>query len=97
MFWKGFVLNTSLQNTYYTGLGNGYNQNVFLWNAFLGYKFLKDKSLELKASVNDILNQNSGIFRNITSNYIEDSRDTVLKRYMLVTLTYTLKFFNRSI
>jgi len=96
MFWKGFVLNTSLQNTYYTGLGNGYNQNVFLWNAFLGYKFLKDKSLELKASVNDILNQNSGISRNITSNYVEDSRDTVLKRYMLFTLTYTLKFFNRS-
>lgn len=91
LFWKGFVFNTSLQNTLYAGISQGFNQNIFLWNASLGYKFLKDKSLELKASVNDILNQNSGISRNITETYIEDTRTQILQRYFLLTLTYTFR------
>jgi hypothetical protein len=94
LFWKGFVMGTSLQNTLYSGISGGYNQNIFLWNASLGYKFLKDKSLEVKASVNDILNQNTGITRNVTETYVEDSQNTVLKRYLLVSVTYNLKYFN---
>jgi hypothetical protein len=35
-FWKGFVFNTGLQNTLYTGVSQGFNQNIFLWNAALG-------------------------------------------------------------
>ena len=96
MFYKGFVFNTSLQNTVYAGVASGYNQNILLWNAALGYKFLKDKSLELKASVNDILNQNSGVSRNITDTYIEDSRNKVLQRYWMLTLTYNLKYYKKA-
>jgi hypothetical protein len=91
-FWKGFVFNTSLQNTLYTGVSNGFNQNIFLWNAALGYKFLKDESLDIRASVNDILNQNSGVSRNVTETYVEDTRTQVLKRYLMLTVTYTLKY-----
>ncbi len=91
-FWKGFVFNTGLQNTLYTGIASGFNQNIFLWNAALGYKFLKDQSLDVRASVNDILNQNSGISRNITETYIEDTKTQVLKRYLLLTVTYTFKY-----
>ncbi|MFN8287555.1 MAG: outer membrane beta-barrel protein [Chitinophagales bacterium] len=96
MFWKGFVFNTSLQNTLYAGIAQGYNQNIFLWNASLGYKFLKDKSLEVKASVNDVLNQNSGISRTVNDTYIEDTQTQVLKRYLLVTVTYNLKFYKKQ-
>ncbi len=91
-FWKGFVFNTGLQNTLYAGVSQGYNQNIFLWNAALGYKFLKDQSLDVRVSVNDILNQNSGITRNVTETYVEDSKSKVLKRYMLLTVTYTIKY-----
>lgn len=91
LFWKGFVFNTSLQNTLYAGIAQGFNQNIFLWNASLGYKFLKSKSLELKAGVNDILNQNSGVSRTVTETYIEDTRTQILKRYFMLTLTYTFR------
>lgn len=96
LFYKGFVFNTALQNTLYQGVSSGYNQNIFLWSAALGYKFLKDQSLEVRASVNDILNQNSGVSRNITQTYIEDSRTQVLRRYMLVTVTWTMRYFKKG-
>lgn len=95
-FWKGFVINTSVQNTLYAGIANGYNQNIFLWNAALAYKFLKDESLDVRFSVNDILNQNSGISRSVTETYVEDSKNQVLKRYLMLTVTYTLKSFKKK-
>lgn len=95
MFWKGFVFNTNLQNTLYAGVSQGFNQNFFLLNAALGYKFLKDKSLDVRFSVNDILNQNTGLSRSVTETYIEDSKTQVLKRYLMLTITYDLKFFKK--
>lgn len=95
-FWKGFVFNTGLQNTLYTGVSQGFNQNIFLWSAALGYKFLKDQSLDVRVSVNDILNQNSGVSRTVSETYLEDSKSQVLKRYMLLTVTYTIKYNKKS-
>lgn len=94
-FWKGFVFNTNIQNVLYTGIAQGFNQNYFLWNAELGYKFLKDKSLEVKFGAYDMLNQNNGISRTVTETYVEDTRNTVLKRYVLLTLTYNLRYFKK--
>jgi hypothetical protein len=93
MFYKGFVFNTSVDNIYYSGLGQGYNTNYFLWNSSLGYKFLKDKSLEAKFSVFDMLGQNRSVSRNVTDTYIEDSRTNALQRYFMLTLTYNIKHF----
>lgn len=91
--YKRLVINTDASNIYYIGLGDGYNKNYVLWNAYLGYKFLKNKSLELKISVNDILNQNQNITRTTTESYTEDSYTESLKRYGMLTLTYTIKKF----
>jgi len=66
-----------------------------LWNASIGYKFLKDRSLELKAGVQDILAQNRSISRTVTDTYVEDSQALVLGRYLLFTLTYTLRNFHK--
>lgn len=93
IFLKRFVLNTSLNENLYSGLGKAYDQNFFLWNAYLGYKFLKDHSLEARVSAYDILNQNKSISRNITDTYIEDSRTQVLTQYFMFTVTYTLRHF----
>lgn len=95
-FWKGFVFNTNIQNVLYTGIAEGYNQNYFLWNAELGYKFFKDKSLEVKFGAYDMLNQNNGISRTVTETYVEDARNQVLKRYVLLTVTYNLRFFKKA-
>jgi len=93
IFYKGFVLNTDVTQTLYNGLTQNYSQSYFLWNAYIGYKFFKNNALEAKLSVFDILNQNRSIGRNITGSYTEDYKTTVLRRYGMLTLTYTLRNF----
>ncbi len=96
LFYKGFVFNTSLQNNYYNGGSEGFHQDIFLWNLALGYKFLKNRALDIRASVNDVLNQNSGLSRTVSQTYIEDDRTQVLKRYIMLTVTWTLRYFKGS-
>ncbi|MGZ4035103.1 MAG: outer membrane beta-barrel protein [Bacteroidia bacterium] len=93
MFWKGFVFNTNITHTLYSGLSQSYNQSYILWNASLAYKFLKNQSFEVKASVFDMLGQNQSINRTVTDTYIEDSSTKVLTRYYMLTLTYNLRKF----
>lgn len=88
-----FVLASDLNYTSYHGLSQGFDQNYFRWNASVGYKFLKSKSLELKVSVYDILNQNTNLSRTITETYTEDNYTQALRRYGLVTLTYKFRHF----
>ena len=89
--YKGIVLNSSIDQLFYTGLNQAYNTNFLLWNASVGYKFLKNKSLETKISVFDILNQNTSVNRAVTETYIEDSKTNVLKQYFMLTVTYNIK------
>ncbi len=96
MFLKGVVFTSDISHTLYNGLSQNFNQNYLLWNATFGYKFLKNKSLEAKISVFDILNQNRSISRSINGAYTEDSFTNVLRRYGLFTLTYTFKHFKNG-
>lgn len=93
---KGFVINTDISHTLYNGLSQSFNQEYFLWNAYIGYKFFKNRSLEAKLSVFDLLNQNRSISRTVTGAYTEDNYTTVLRRYVMFTLTYTLKNFKNG-
>lgn len=93
---KKIVFNTEVNQMYYSGLTQSYNQNFVLWNAYVGYKFLKNQSLEAKVSVYDILNQNRNISRSVTEAYTEDSKTNALKRYLMLTLTYTFKNFKNG-
>lgn len=91
IFLKGFVFNSEMNHTMYNGLTQSFNQSFFIWNGSLGYKFLKNKSLEAKVSVFDILNQNRSISRTVNSAYLEDNITQVLRRYYMFTFTYTFK------
>lgn len=93
IFLKGVVFNTTVTHNLYAGLGEGFNQNFVLWNASLGYKFLKSKALQADIFIFDILKQNNAISRTINDSYIEDSRTDVLQRYGMLRLTYTLRRF----
>src|SRR5690606_28840952 len=96
IFWKGVVFNTDVSNTIYNGLSQSFNQQYYLWNAYVGYKLGKNKAFEAKVSVFDILNQNRSINRTVTGAYTEDSYTNVLRRYVMFTLTYTLKNFKNG-
>jgi len=95
IFWKGFVFNSTLNNTLYSGLSETYDRSIWLWNASLGYKFLKDQSLEVKVTGFDLLKQNNSISRNVTGSYIEDNQTNVLTRYLMLMVTYNLRNFRK--
>ncbi len=91
--WKGLIFRTEITNTYYTGLGSGFDQNFFLWNGGIGYKFLKNNAAELMLNTFDILNQNNNISRTVSGNFIEDNRTQVLNRYFMLVFTYNIRSF----
>jgi hypothetical protein len=97
MPWKGLVLQTDLNHQYNSGLTQNFNQNYFLWNAAIGYKFLKNQLAELRLSVFDLLKQNASVTRNTTDIYYEDVRTNVLQQYFMLTFTYNLKFFKSKV
>ncbi len=94
--WKGLVIQTELNHQYYTGLSQNYNLNYLLWNAGIGYKFLKNKQGELRLIVFDILNQNNNVTRNTTETYYEDVKTNALQRYVMLNFTYTIKSFKQQ-
>ncbi len=58
----------------------------------LGYNFFKDQFLA-KVKVYDLLDQNQNATRTISPTAIVDAENTVLKRYVMFSLTYKLEKF----
>jgi len=96
LFWKGFVINSDINQTYFTGLNSELTQQFTLWNVGLGYKFLKNNAAEIQMRVYDLLNQNNSIGRNVTETYIEDTQTDVLRRYAMLTFIYNLRQFKTT-
>lgn len=88
---KSLVFQSDYSNLFYRGLTSTYNQNISLWNAAVGYKFLKNKQAEVRITVYDLLNQNSSISRTNTESYTQDLQTNVLNRYYLATFTYNFR------
>lgn len=93
IFLKHFVLNTNLTHNYYTAFSGTANQNFWLWNSYVGYKFMKGDAMEARISAFDLLNQNTSISRTVTANYIENNVTQVLQQYFMFQLTYTIRNF----
>jgi len=93
IFYQDFFTNLNYSQNLYSGLSQGFNQQYNIVNAFIGNKFLKNKSLEVKLGVADLFNQNKTITRNVTDSYLEDSRTNALTRYYLLVVTYSLRKF----
>ena len=64
------------------------NHNIVLLNPYLEKKFLPGKGLTLRLSVNDVLNQNRGIVRDIYPYYTEERSYLTYKRYGMIRLSY---------
>ncbi len=63
------------------------NRNAIIWNASIGKRLFKETCL-LKFGVNDILNQNIGFNRNISSNFISETTNLTLRRFWLLSFTW---------
>ncbi len=64
------------------------NTNVALLNAWFGKKLLKKDQLLIKISGNDILNQNKGINRNVSSNFISQTTNSTIQRYFMLSFVW---------
>ncbi|MFN7300088.1 MAG: outer membrane beta-barrel protein, partial [Bacteroidota bacterium] len=92
---SGWVFSTELSYTGFSGLDAGFRQNFLLWNAGIGYKFLKDQKGEFRLTAFDLLGQNNSLNRSVTETYVEDVQTRVLQRYIMLNFTYNIRKFKR--
>jgi len=85
-----FSLHNEFNTILNTGRTNGYNTTIPLWNTSLAKSLLKNDRGEIKFSVMDLLNRNTGITRSINQGSIVDEQYNVLRRYFLLSFTYSL-------
>ncbi|QJB32204.1 TonB-dependent receptor [Chitinophaga oryzae] len=85
----GFQLHTDV-NWMIRGKTQAFNDNlnVFLWNAWIGRKLIRNGSLQLRASANDLLNQNKGFSRAISDNFIVQQDYTTVQQFFLLSLNW---------
>ena len=93
IFSGGFVFSTDMAHEHYSGLAEGYNDDVLLWNLSVAYKFLPRDLAEIRLTLYDVLKQNDSIVRNVTETYIEDTRTALLQRFALLTFTWNIRNF----
>jgi hypothetical protein len=73
-----------------TGRPPGYNTSTPLWNLAIAKSLFRHDRGEIKVSVMDVLDQNSGITRSIEQGSVQDEKYNVLQRYFLLSFTYSL-------
>lgn len=91
-FPKKLVFGNDFGYTYNSNIAEGFKKDFFLWNTSLGYNFWKDQLLA-KVKVYDLLDQNLNTNNTITPTAIINSENTVLRRYVMFSLTYKLEKF----
>lgn len=89
---KHFVIGSDFGYRYNSNIADGFKKDFYLWNVSLGYNFFKDQFLA-KVKVYDLLDQNQNATRTISPTAIVDAENTVLKRYVMFSLTYKLEKF----
>ncbi len=96
-FWpKNWTFGNDFGYNYNSNIAEGFKKDFFLWNTSLSYSFFQ-KQLMAKVKVYDLLNQNQSVTRTISATAVREEENTILKRYVMFSLTYKLdKFANKE-
>jgi len=89
-FLKNFSFNGALDYLVYQSISSDYKQAIPLLNFSVSRFLLKNKSGELKFSVNNVLDKNLGVSQTADVNYFQRQVTNSLGRYYMLTFTYTL-------
>jgi uncharacterized membrane protein YgcG len=92
----GMIVASDFQYNVNTGYGNGYNKNYALWNASATKDLLKNKRMQVKFQILDILKQNQSLRRSINGSNITDTQSTILPQYFMFTLAYNFNNFQQQ-
>jgi Outer membrane protein beta-barrel family/CarboxypepD_reg-like domain len=92
-YWpKNWVFGNDFGYTYNSNIADGFKKDFYLWNTSLSYSFF-NKKITTKVKVYDLLNQNLSTTRYVSATSISDEENTVLKRYIMFSLTYKIEKF----
>ncbi len=80
-------ISTDARYTRYDGYNSEFNDPTLVWNAEISKQLFKNQ-FTLALKVYDILNQSKNTYRTNTSNYVQDTRNNTLGRYVMLSLTY---------
>ncbi|WP_276346945.1 outer membrane beta-barrel protein [Daejeonella sp. JGW-45] len=92
-FFKDLTVGYNLSKTVNTGFDNSIVKNPTILGAFTEYRFLKDNRMRIRLEAFDLLNQNTGISRDVFDNIIIDRQTNRLGRYFMLSLNMTLRKF----
>ncbi len=87
----GIVIRQEASHNLQSGVSQGFDQNVLLWNTTLGKKLFKNDVGEFKVTLTDVLKQDRSVARSFTESYIQDSRDRTLGQFVQAVFTYNFK------
>ncbi|MBI1769678.1 MAG: outer membrane beta-barrel protein [Bacteroidetes bacterium] len=89
-FLKNYSFNSETDYFIYTSTTTGFRQTIPLWKMSVSRFLLKNKTGELKLTVNNILNYGVSITQTATSNYLQQVTNNNLGRYFMISFTYAL-------
>jgi hypothetical protein len=89
-FLKNYQFSANFDYLIYTSQSTDYRETIPLLNMSISRFLLKNKTGELKFSVNNMLDQNLGITQTATSNYFERQTIDSLGRYYMISFTYAI-------
>lgn len=92
----GMTIGSDIGYTGNMGYTDGYNQDVWLWNAQISYSFLAGRNATVTLKGVDLLNQSNNIQRTVTGNYLEDVEYNTLGRYCMISFSYRFNTFGKD-
>ena len=88
-FAKKFEFNSNINANFRQRLAaSDQNNNVILWNGYIGRKLFKNDKGMIRIEANDILNQNVGFSRYVSDNNVRENNYETLRRYFLLAFVW---------
>ena len=89
-FLKNYAYNTEMDYFIYNSTTTDYHQAIPLWNMSVSRFMLKNKSGELRLSVNNILDYGISVTQTATSNYLQQQTNNNLGRFYMISFTFAM-------
>ncbi len=94
---KDFIFTYDMDKTINNGFASSVGSNPFIINSGLEKQLkISKQNISLKLQAIDLLNENINISRNVSANYITDTRTNKLGRYFMLTAILRLNKFSGS-
>ncbi len=92
-YWpKNFIIGSDIGYQKFGNISSEFKDSFLLWNASLGYKLFGDDGI-LKVKVFDILDENTSTSRMTGDDFIQNTEQLVLERYLMFSFTWKFSKF----